>query len=90
MWWADEGPARVTARIVEGRLVVRASRRGTSLSAEEASRLFEPRAPGTGAGSKIGLWVALGVAEVQGGSVGVEIDGGVSFVLDIPNAEVPG
>ena len=90
VWWADDGPARVTVRTIDGRLVVRASRRGTSLSPEDASRLFEPRAPGTGAGSKIGLWVALGVAEAQGGSVGVEVDDGVCFVLDIPNAEVPG
>lgn len=89
VWWANEGPVRVSARRVRGRLVVHAFRRGTSLSAEEAPRLFEPRPPGTGAGSKIGLWVALGVAEAQGGSAAVEVDDGVRFVLDIPSAEVP-
>jgi signal transduction histidine kinase len=88
VWWADEGPARVSARVADGRLVVRAFRRGTSLTPEEAPHLFEPRPPGTGAGSKIGLWVALGVAEAQGGSTRVEVDDGVRFVLDIPSAEI--
>jgi TrmH family RNA methyltransferase len=89
VWWADEGPVRVSARLVDGRLVLHAFRRGTSLQPDDAPRLFEPRPPGTGAGSKIGLWVALGVAEAQGGSAAVEVEDGVRFVLEIPSAEIP-
>lgn len=84
VWWTNEGPVRVSAERPPGRLVVRAWRRGTELRQEEAAGLFQPRAPGTGAGSKIGLFVALGVAEAQGGSVTVEVEDGLRFTLDVP------
>jgi signal transduction histidine kinase len=88
VWWTSEGPVRISAERRDGRLLVRAFRRETALTREEAPRLFEPRAPGTGAGSKIGLWVALGVAEAQGGTATVEVQDGVRFVLDVPSAEI--
>ena len=85
MWWAGKGPIRVTARRTDGRLVLEAFRAGTELTPETAVGLFEPRAPGSGAGSKIGLFVANGVAEAQGGTVVVEVaDGGLRFRLDVP------
>jgi TrmH family RNA methyltransferase len=85
VWWAGEGPIRVTARRSDGRLLLEAFRAGTQLTDEGAAALFQPRAPGTGAGSKIGLFVAHGVAEAQGGTVGVEVDGGgLRFRLDVP------
>ena len=85
VWWAGEGPIRVTARRTDGRLVLEAFRAGTELTPETAVGLFEPRAPGSGAGSKIGLFVAHGVAEAQGGTVVVEVaDGGLRFRLDVP------
>jgi TrmH family RNA methyltransferase len=88
VWWAGEGPIRVTARRTDGRLVLEAFRAGTELAPETAVALFEPRAPGTGAGSKIGLFVAHGVAEAQGGTVTVEVaDGGLRFRLDVPAGE---
>jgi TrmH family RNA methyltransferase len=88
VWWAGEGPIRVTARRTDGRLVLEAFRAGTELAPETAVALFEPRAPGTGAGSKIGLFVAHGVAEVQGGTVTAEVaDGGLRFRLDVPAGE---
>jgi len=87
VWWTNEGPIRISAARRKGRLTVRAFRRGTELVAEEAPRLFQPRAPGTGSGSKIGLWVALGVAEAQGGSASVEVDDGVRFVLELPSPD---
>jgi TrmH family RNA methyltransferase len=88
VWWAGEGPIRVTARMTDGRLVLEAFRAGTELAPETAVALFEPRAPGAGAGSKIGLFVAHGVAEAQGGTVAVEVaDGGLRFRLDVPAAE---
>jgi TrmH family RNA methyltransferase len=88
VWWAGEGPIRVTARRTDGRLVLEAFRAGTELAPETAVALFEPRAPGTGAGSKIGLFVAHGVAEAQGGTVTAEVaDGGLRFRLDVPAGE---
>jgi RNA methyltransferase, TrmH family len=88
VWWAGEGPIRVTARRTDGRLVLETFRAGTELTPEAAVALFEPRAPGAGAGSKIGLFVANGVAEAQGGTVAVEVaDGGLRFRLDVPVGE---
>ncbi|MGH2634800.1 MAG: TrmH family RNA methyltransferase [Actinomycetota bacterium] len=85
VWWTNEGPVLVDAEVREDRLLLEVSRRGTELSQEGAERLFHPRAPGTGAGSKIGLFVALGVASAQGGAVSVRVEGDtLSFLLDVP------
>jgi signal transduction histidine kinase len=85
VWWTNDGPVRVGASARDGRLVMTVSRRGTELEQEEAERLFRPRAPGAGAGSKIGLFVALGIAAAQGGTATVRVDDGLSFVLDVPD-----
>ncbi len=87
VWWTNDGPVAISAERRDDHLTVRAFRRGTTLSPEEAPRLFQPRAPGTGSGSKIGLWVALGVAEAQGGTAAIEVDEGVRFVLEVPAPE---
>jgi K+-sensing histidine kinase KdpD len=90
VWWAREGPVRVDARIRDGWLSVEARRAETELTQEQAERLFRPRAPGTGAGSKIGLFVALGVAEAQGGSVSARVtDDTIAFTLDLPVPSEP-
>jgi hypothetical protein len=87
VWWTSEGPVLVEGELRDGRLSVVASRRGTELGQPEAERLFRPRAPGTGGGSKIGLFVAQGVASVQGGTAVVRVeDGTLSFILDVPAA----
>jgi TrmH family RNA methyltransferase len=85
VWWTNEGPVEVRGELHDGRLSLDVSRRGTELSQEAAERLFQPRAPGSGAGSKIGLFVALGVAEAQGGTSTVRVaDGILTFRLDVP------
>ena len=85
VWWASEGPVRIEGRVRDGRLFVEAHRAETELTQEQADRLFRPRAPGTGSGSKIGLFVALGVAEAQDGNVSARAsDGTLSFLLDLP------
>ena len=90
VWWASEGPVRVDGRVRDGRLSVEARRAETELTQEQAEHLFRPRAPGTGAGSKIGLFVALGVAEAQGGSVSARVtDGAIVFTLDLPVSSEP-
>ena len=81
---------RVEGRVRDGRLSVEARRAQTELSQEQAERLFRPPAPGTGSGGKIGLFVALGVAEAQGGSVSAHVaDGTLTFTLDLPVPSEP-
>ena len=85
VWWTNEGPVNVDASLADGRLLLETTRRGTELTQAEAERLFHPRAPGTGAGSKIGLFVALGVASAQGGTASVRVkDDALTFVLEVP------
>jgi K+-sensing histidine kinase KdpD len=85
VWWASEGPVLVEGDVRDGRLSVEARRAETELTQDDAERLFRPRAPGTGSGSKIGLFVALGVAEAQGGDVSARVSNGeLSFRLDLP------
>jgi TrmH family RNA methyltransferase len=84
-WWGTQGPIRVRADAAGGRLRVEVERECADLSQAEAEELFAPRAPGTGAGSKIGLFVARGVAKAEGGTTTVVVGEGVlRFVLDVP------
>lgn len=87
-WWASEGPIQVTAEETEGRLRVEVYRRGTDLMEEDGESLFHPRPPGAAGGSKVGLFVARGVAEAQGGTATVEVADGLRFRLDIPSEGV--
>ena len=90
VWWANEGPVRIDGRVRDGRLVVEARRAETRLTQEEADRLFLPRAPGSGSGSKIGLFVAQGVAAAQGGTASAVVaDGALAFRLELPVAAEP-
>ena len=49
-------------------MVIRAARAGASIADADVESLFGPRQPGTGGGTKIGLFVVRGVAEAQGGT----------------------
>ena len=84
VWWATDGPVRVRASVRAGSLRVEVERDSTELDAERAGELFKPRPPGTGAGSKIGLFVARGVAEAQGGEASVSVARSLTFRLDVP------
>lgn len=83
VWWANEGPVRIHAETANGRLTLEAFRADTALTPEKAETLFAPRAPGSGSGSKIGLFIAGGLARAQGGGASVEIENGLRFRLDI-------
>jgi TrmH family RNA methyltransferase len=88
IWWAREGPIEISARVRDGRLFVDVARGGAEIAPDELAALFGPRAPGSGGGSKIGLFVSKGVAEAQGGSASVEIDeGALRFHLELPVAD---
>jgi RNA methyltransferase, TrmH family len=85
VWWTAEGSVRISGAIRDGRLAIEASRRRTTLLDADAEQLFLPREPGTGAGSKIGLFVARGVAQAQGGSATASVaDDTLRFVAEIP------
>lgn len=85
VWWAREGPIRVEAGSDAGRLVLTASRATTELTSESADALFLPRREGSGGGSKIGLFVARGVAQAQGGRAWASVeDGSLRFHLALP------
>ena len=85
VWWGREGPITIEGGRVNDQLHLTVWREGTELTAEDAESLFEARRPGTGAGSKIGLYVARGVADTQGGRAWAEVkDGRLSFHLETP------
>ena len=85
MWWASDGPIHLRAEKAGAMLHVSASRAGTELDAAGAEALFTPRRPGTGAGSKIGMYVAREVAEFQDGRTWADIaDGVLSFHVELP------
>ncbi len=87
VWWGREGPIRVQAEVDGGVLHMAASRAGTELDSAAADELFVARKPGSGAGSKIGLFVARGVAAAQGGRTWAEVtaDGRIAFHVELPS-----
>jgi RNA methyltransferase, TrmH family len=84
-WWAGDGATTISAERLEGDLHVWARRSGATIDKAGAETLFTPRKPGSGAGSKIGLYVARAVAEAQGGRAWAEVEGDeLSFHVRLP------
>lgn len=85
VWWGAEGEIEVDASIRDDRLRLDASRRAEPIGLDVLEALFEARAPGTGGGSKIGLFVARRVAEAQGGRAwGEHDDGLLTLHVELP------
>jgi signal transduction histidine kinase len=82
-WWGEKGPVQfeVTAGPQPS---VTVSRAGPSLDAEVVAGLFRPRVPGSGGGSKVGLYVARALAGAQGGRLEVAGDEGIHLRLTLP------
>jgi signal transduction histidine kinase len=83
-WFGERGPIVVEVRAEPGPTVE--VWRAGAITSEEAERLFVPRAPGSGAGSKVGLFVAKSLAEAHGGRLGVEASERLTFRLTLPAA----
>ncbi|MGH2679091.1 MAG: TrmH family RNA methyltransferase [Actinomycetota bacterium] len=85
VWWGSEGPIRIACEVRDDHLHVWASRAADE--SVDVDPLFDARPPGTGAGSKIGLYVARRVAEAQEGRAWGEVtDGRLTFHVDLPVA----
>jgi RNA methyltransferase, TrmH family len=85
VWWGNEGGIEIAAEVRGRSLHVRASRGSKELQPDVIGGLFEPRSPGTGGGSKIGLYVARRVADAQGGRTWAEQGGGrLSLHIELP------
>src|SRR5438270_931042 len=71
-WWGEHGPVVVEVRLGPPHRVV-AAKEGSTLDPAEASTVFLARAPGTGGGTKVGLYVAKRLAEAHGGELAVSV-----------------
>jgi RNA methyltransferase, TrmH family len=84
-WWGDSGPVRV--RVAADPVpAVTVSRECSDLDAVAVEAMFAPRPPGTGGGSKVGLFVARGLVEAHGGTLEVDADHPVTFRATLPPA----
>jgi TrmH family RNA methyltransferase len=84
-WWGETGPVHVETRVDPNPTVV-VRRAGSALEPAVTEGLFKPRMPGSGSGSKVGLYVAKGVAEAHGGTVTAVTTEGIAFTLTLPPA----
>jgi TrmH family RNA methyltransferase len=82
-WFGEHGPVMIEVSS-EPSPTLRVWRDGSAVHAAEADRLFVPRAPGSGGGSKVGLFVARGLAEAHGGSLQAQAGDRLVFTLTLP------
>ena len=75
LWWAEDGPIVYDAHR-DGDFVEIVASRTAATVPDDLDGLFQPRPPGSGGGSKIGLFVVRGVAEAQGGSAWASVEEG--------------
>lgn len=78
VWWARTGDIETRWQPASSTLEV--SRAGTDIPPEGLDALFVPRRPGSGSGSKIGLFVARGIARAHGGDLSASEEEG-RFVM---------
>jgi signal transduction histidine kinase len=83
-WFGEHGPVTIEVSS-ESTPTLRVWRAGSGVQSAEADRLFVPRAPGTGGGSKVGLFVARGLAEAHGGSLEAEAGDRLVLTLMLPS-----
>ena len=86
-------PIEVQAALADGSLLLSVGDRGPGLSAEVLPRIFDRffRGPGTAVGSGLGLTIAKGFVEAQGGSISANNrpGGGALFTLRLPQTDKP-
>jgi two-component system, OmpR family, sensor histidine kinase KdpD len=92
---SDGRPVLVRSRQTGGRLVVRVVDQGPGIPEPERERIFEPfyrREAGSSRGFGLGLAIARGFVEANGGEIAVEsVPGqGTTFVVSFPLSEATG
>lgn len=75
VWWARSGA--ITVRFVPETFTLEVTRAQAEPPASGLEALFVPRKPGTGSGSKIGLFVARGFARAHGGELTASVEEGL-------------
>jgi signal transduction histidine kinase len=83
-WWGREGPVRVRARSGAAGPTIDVRRGRVDLGSTDGPGLFGAGQPGPGAGVKLGLFVARGVAEAHGGSLVAEIGDELRLSMTLP------
>lgn len=87
----DGTPVSVTSALEGGEVAIRVIDQGPGIPERERQRIFEPfqrGANGNRAGFGLGLAIARGFVEANGGTIGIEPPGGrgTSFVVSLPCA----
>lgn len=85
-WWGEHGPV-VIESVSAAPPTVRVYREGSTVDPADAEGVFRLRRPGTGGASKVGLFVARGLAEAHGGAIEVSAEGTFGFVLSLPRLD---
>jgi RNA methyltransferase, TrmH family len=84
-WWGETGPVHLEVSDDPSPTVV-VRRAGSELDPGDREGLFRPRVPGSGAGSKVALYVARGLAQAQGGTLEADPRDGIALILTLPSA----
>jgi TrmH family RNA methyltransferase len=82
-WWGEAGPVHVDVG-ADGGPFLEVWREATSLDPATAAALFHPRKPGSGGGTKVGLYVAAALAQAHGTRIVVGTGDAIRFRLSFP------
>jgi TrmH family RNA methyltransferase len=83
-WWGSEGPVSIQVQ-ADPSPTITVRRRGGITDGASAGDVFAAREAGSGGGSKVGLYVAKGLAEAHGASIRAEAGSGIEFVVTFPS-----
>ena len=83
-WWGREGPVRLALRSRATQISIVVARSAPDLGGDRADALFAAGRPGAGAGARLGLFAARGVAEAHGGTLTARVGDDIELTLTLP------
>jgi signal transduction histidine kinase len=83
-WWGREGPVRIEVIAKAETVRLEVARSGADLGRDSPKALFAAGLAGAGAGARLGLFVARGVAEAHGGSLVAEVGDELRLSFTLP------